>query len=341
MKAMQLIMSLDLPEAPPIPGLSFRGFQSEADFSKMTDVIQASREVDHLDWVDDAQSLARFYAHLVNFDISRDLLLAEVEGQVIGYAFATWFAETNGNYIHKHKGFLLPAWRRRGIGRYLLRFCEERQRQVASQLPQDFAHFYESSAYDTEYAAEALLRSEGYQPVRHFYVMLRPDLEDIPEAPLPPGLEVRPAKPEHYQLVCDANNEAFHDHWGHTSAYDLTVEKFLDNPDFDPSLWRVAWDGDQVAGMVLSYIDRKQNAEYNRLRGWTEEICVRRPWRQRGLARALIVLSLHALKERGMTEAALTVDTDNLTGALRLYEGVGFRPVKRFSMYHKPLADLR
>jgi ribosomal protein S18 acetylase RimI-like enzyme len=47
----------------------------------------------------------------------------------------------------------------------------------------------------------------------------------------------------------------------------------------------------------------------------------------------LIAQSLWAVKERGMTEAALGVDTENLTGALRLYEGMGFRPVKRFSIY--------
>jgi ribosomal protein S18 acetylase RimI-like enzyme len=62
---------------------------------------------------------------------------------------------------------------------------------------------------------------------------------------------------------------------------------------------------------------------------------VRRPWRRRGLARSLLVQSLHAIKERGMTEAALGVDTQNPTGALRLYESVGFRPVKRFTAYQK------
>ena len=337
MRETELVKSTVLPAAPPIPGLVFRGFQNEADFAKMADILQGSKEVDQFDHVDDAQDLARFYAHLVNFDISEDLVLAEVGGRVIGYASARWFLEISGYYIHKHKGFVLPAWRRKGIGSYLLRILEERQREVASHLQQDAAHFFESSATDTEYAAEALLRSEGYQPVRHFYTMVRPDLEDIPEAPLPSGLEVQPVEPEHYQIVCDANSEAFRDHWGYSPAYDLTVEKFLTNPTFDPTLWRVAWDGEQVAGMVLSYIDRKQNAEYNRLRGWTEDIAVRRPWRNRGLARALIVLSLHALKERCMSEAALTVDPDNLTGALRLYESVGFRPVKRFSLYHKPL----
>jgi ribosomal protein S18 acetylase RimI-like enzyme len=89
--------------------------------------------------------------------------------------------------------------------------------------------------------------------------------------------------------------------------------------------------------MVLPFINQNENQEYNRLRGWTEEICVRRPWRKRGLARALLVRSLWAIKERGMQEAALGVDTENLSGALRLYESVGFRPVKRWTTYLKPM----
>jgi mycothiol synthase len=160
-------------------------------------------------------------------------------------------------------------------------------------------------------------------------------LENIPVAPMPAGLEVRSVIPEHYQPIHQASLDAFRDHWGFSENHEPTIEQWLEDPNFDPSLWRVGWDGDQVAGMVRSFIDRKENEEYNRKRGWTEDICVRRPWRRRGLARSLLVQSLHAIKERGMTEAALGVDTQNPTGALRLYESVGFRPVKRFTAYQK------
>jgi GNAT superfamily N-acetyltransferase len=64
---------------------------------------------------------------------------------------------------------------------------------------------------------------------------------------------------------------------------------------------------------------------------------IRRPWQRRGLARALLVQSLRAVRERGMQEAALGVDTQNLSGALNLYESVGFRAVKRWSTYRKPM----
>jgi ribosomal protein S18 acetylase RimI-like enzyme len=113
--------------------------------------------------------------------------------------------------------------------------------------------------------------------------------------------------------------------------------RWLNESTFDPSLWRLAWDGDQVAGMVLAFVNATENAEYNRRRGYTEDICVRRPWRRRGLARALIARSLRGLRARGMTEAALGVDTENISGALRLYESLGYRPVQRWALLRKPL----
>jgi ribosomal protein S18 acetylase RimI-like enzyme len=111
----------------------------------------------------------------------------------------------------------------------------------------------------------------------------------------------------------------------------------LKDPLNDPDLWKVAWEGDQVAGMVLNFLNEKENEEYHRLRGWTENISVRKPWRRRGLASALLTRSLQMFKVMGMDHAALGVDTQNLTGALDLYEGVGFIVEKRHTAYRKKL----
>jgi ribosomal protein S18 acetylase RimI-like enzyme len=101
----------------------------------------------------------------------------------------------------------------------------------------------------------------------------------------------------------------------------------------------VAWDAsaNQIAGAVQNFVNEKENEEYNRKRGYTEGIFVRRPWRKRGLARALIMRSLQMFKNMGFTEAALGVDAENLSGALRLYESCGFRAVKREALYRKPI----
>jgi ribosomal protein S18 acetylase RimI-like enzyme len=325
-----------IPGAPEIPGLVFRGFQGASDFPEMVAVIQGSKEVDRLERANTAEDIERHYKHLVNCDPYQDMLFAEVDGQVIGYSRVEWRNEISGRFVYVHFGFLLPDWRRKGIGRTMLRYNQRRLREIAADQPGMAERVYESFASSTEKAATALLLDEGYQAERHFYEMVRPDLEDIPNAPMPLGLEVRPVRPEHYQAIYEASKEAFRDHWGFSEKFEPGVDQWLDDPDFDPSLWRVAWDGEQVAGMVRSFIDRKQNEEYNRKRGWTEDICVRRPWRRRGLARSLIVQSFHALKERGMQEAALGVDTENHNQALHLYESVGFRPVRRTTVYHKP-----
>jgi ribosomal protein S18 acetylase RimI-like enzyme len=89
--------------------------------------------------------------------------------------------------------------------------------------------------------------------------------------------------------------------------------------------------------MVQNFINHEENEEYNRKRGYTEGICVRRPWRRQGLAKALIARSFRIIKDLGMTEAALGVDTENPNGALQLYESMGFRPVKRHTTFRKPL----
>src|SRR5258706_16411175 len=99
----------------------------------------------------------------------------------------------------------------------------------------------------------------------------------------------------------------------------------------------MAWEGDEVEGQVRTFITAEENEQMHRARGYTEFISVRRPWRRRGLARALIAASFPLLRARGMTEAALGVDTENVTGALRVYEGCGFVPVSRSTVYRKPL----
>ena len=106
---------------------------------------------------------------------------------------------------------------------------------------------------------------------------------------------------------------------------------------FDPSLWVVAWDGDQVAGGVLGYLDQAENDAHGRKRGYTECIWVRRPWRRRGLARSLLVQSMAMFVAMGMEEMGLSVDTQNPHGALRLYEGVGYQVERRHTTYRKPL----
>jgi ribosomal protein S18 acetylase RimI-like enzyme len=167
--------------------------------------------------------------------------------------------------------------------------------------------------------------------------MVRPFSDPIQVTPIPEGLEIRTVPRDQFRKVWEADQEAFKDHWGYVPGTEEDYQRWLKDPLHDPNIWRVAWEGDQVAGMVLNFLNEEENKEYNRKRGWTEDISVRRPWRRRGLARALLTRSLQMFKDMGMEHAALGVDTQNLSGALNLYQSVGFRVEKQHTDYRKKL----
>ena len=331
------------PRTKDIAGLTLRGFQGEGDYTKMLAIIHACAATDGLERAEKLEDIENTYTHLHHCEPSSDMLFVEIDGETVGYSRTWWEVEGSGRWMGFQFGYVLPEWRRKGIGSTLLGFNEQRLRQIAKQLkengelpvdaPCQLDNFVDASEKDRI----NLLERRNYRVVRYAFQMVRPDLENIPDLLLPDGVEVRAVQPEHMRLIWEASNEAFRDHWGYIPDPWEAFEQMIDDPDFDPSLWRVAWQGDQIAGMVLSFINKDENVMYGRKRGYTENICVRRPWRRQGLAKALIAQSLTALTERGMTEAGLGVDAENISGALHLYELMGYRVLKRSAVYRKPL----
>jgi len=330
-----------LAAAPDIPGLTFRHFRGERDYPRMVAAIAASAEADKIERADSVDDIANAYSHLTNCDPYQDMIFAQVNGEVIGYSRGFWQEEPdNGPLLYTFVGFLVPGWRRKGIGTTMLGWMEKRLGEVSAIHPAGRQRFLQGFVSESETGVAAMLEHQGYRPARYFHEMVRPSLDEIPDFPLPEGLEVRPALPEHYRAIWEAGVEAFRDHWGFTPPAEDDYQSWLNNPTiFQPHLWQVAWDvaSDQVAGQVGTFINYRENEKYNRKRGYTESISVRRPWRKRGLARALIVRSLRAQKAAGMTESALGVDSENISGATRVYEDCGFRVVKRNIIYRKPL----
>jgi mycothiol synthase len=331
--------TIHVPDSPQVPGLRFRGFRGDADYAAIAAVINGSKDADGIERTDSVEDVARYYQHLTNCDPVRDMLFVEADGQVCGYSRVWWQQQPDGERLYRHLTALLPEWRGKGIRESMLRHNEQRLREIGSEHPCEVPKHLESWATDTEVNWGSLLAGAAYRAVRYGFGMVRPDLEEIPDLPLPQGLEVRPVRPDQYGAVWEAAREAFRDEWDYTED-GWTEDQFqgwLRERTFMPELWQVAWDGDEIAGMVLNFVDAEENREYGRQRGYTETICVRRPWRQRGLARALIARSFRLLKELGMTEAALGVDAQNPNGALALYESMGFRAARQVTLYRKPL----
>ena len=324
---------------PYAPNITYRGFRGEVDYPAMAAVIAGSKEADGLEWTNSAEDIARNYRHLINSDPENDMLFVEAGGEVIGYGRVWWQEEVTGKRVYMHFAHLLPEWRGQGIRRTMVQHNEARLREIAAGQPPGGPEVYCAFTSESETHWEALLQELGYEGVRYGYSMVRPDLKDLPDLPLPPGLEVRPVQPDQVDLIWAAAQEAFRDHWGYSEdEWSLEhLRSWQESPTYDPSLWQIAWAGEEVAGMVQNFIDRAENEEYDRQRGYTEGICVRRPWRRQGLAKALIARSFRVLKDLGMTEAALGVDAQNPNGALQLYRSMGFQVVKRHTTYQKPL----
>jgi mycothiol synthase len=334
-----------IPDSPAIAGLGFRHFRKPEDFHNMAVITRASAVVDGTERADTPEELANFFAHLTNCDPFTDMIFAEVDPgngrkpEVIGFSRGTWREEGSGERRYMFFLRITPAWRRRGIGSAMLGWIEGRLREIAASHPAEVQKHFMCSAEQGEVGCAAMVEKAGYQAVRYSFDMVRPDLENIPDSPMPERLEVRPVFPENYRQIWDAANEASRDEWGFVERSEEDYQAWLIDTTFQPDLWQVAWDiaSNQVAGQVRTYIDHEQNQLYKRQRGWTEFISVRPPWRRRGLARALIARSLQAQKEAGMKESALGVDSESLSGAMRIYEECGFRAVKRTTVFRKAL----
>jgi len=327
-----------LPESPDIPGLRFRTFRGPEDYSSMVDVITASKTADKDEWTTSVDDISREYRYLKNCDPTTDMIFAEIDGTVIGYGRTWWEDERKGDRIYSLFTNMLPAWRGQGIRRAMFRWLEARARRVSKEHPTEKSEFLQSWATEHEHDARSILESEGYEVVRWGYDMVRSLSDEIAPAPLPEGLEIRPVTDADAPRIFRAAHEAFADHWGETGWFsERDLEQTRQSPTYNPALWKVAFDGDEVAGMVLNYVNAKENEEFVRKRGYTECICVRRTWRGRGVAKALITESMRMHKANGMSETAHGVDALNPSGALQLYEGLGYRAVKTGYSFRKPL----
>jgi mycothiol synthase len=316
----------------------------EADLPAMWAASDAARVADGELDRSSYEGTAAYYRHFERCDLDRDLVLAEADGQVVGYARVEWNDSNDGERWYEGVGIVRPDARRRGIGTALLTWTERRRLEIAREHVADGTlgerpAWLTTFLFDGDAGGRALLASAGYQPFRRFASMTRPSLDAIEPHGLPDGLEIRSVTRDldAMRRVFAADNEAFRDHFGWSEDSDERFAEWVEDPTVDPELWIVAFDGDAVAGGVLNGIHRLPGAPPE---WWLDSVFVRRPWRRRGLARALIARSLELLRTRGLTSASLGVDLTNPNQALGLYESCGFRVVSGATAYRKPLPSL-
>lgn len=325
---------------PSVMGVRFRRYRGEDDLPAMLDVLQAANEANGVEDVASLEQMTLNYRNLVNCDPERDLLLAEAvaDGALVAYSRVFWQDLVDGGRSYECFGFVHPAWRRRGIGRAMLVHNEARLRELAAGHPDVAPKYLASESIVNDVGNTTLFEGAGYTAARWFYDMVAPSLDGIDAPPMPDGLELRPVGRQDYRRIWDAQAEAFRDHWGEAEWAEEDWVRYEADPDnADPRFWRVAWDGAEIAGVVTTIVPVEENRLHGRQRVYVSGVSVRRPWRRRGLARALLAGSLVGAREAGYTSASLGVDTDSPTGATDLYRSLGFEPVKTYVAWRKPM----
>jgi ribosomal protein S18 acetylase RimI-like enzyme len=324
--------------APKIDGLVFRRFKDKSDYSVMSSVGRRSWEADGVDNIETEEELANEYDNLSNRDSSSEVIIAEVMGEPVAYGRIWLEPDCSGERVFWHIAHTVPEWRKADLRLAIFRFNEMQIRFMAKNRPWAGKTSCGAWALDEPNDWREMVLAEGYSPVMYFYEMIRQNLEDIPDNPLPEGLELRAVQPEHYPEVWNAHKEAFREKpWFVESRYDREqYELWLNEPTFMPDFWHVAWDGDRVAGMAENHIPL-ENLAFDRKRGHTQILFVLPGWRRRGLAKALLAKSLVMMRERGLKEATLDVETQNTSGEIQLYESTGYRVARKYAHYKKSI----
>lgn len=264
-----------------------------------------------------------------DFNLERDAFVVEApEGRIVGYADVT---NSYGHSILNMNGNVHPDFKGRGIGTTLLRAVEKRARERISLAEPGTRVVIKTTLNKNDHDGNVLQQNEGYQPTRYHWRM-EIVLDSPPAEPrFPDGIELRPfTTGEHDVAVWQAQNEVFRDHPG---SHDWTLEEWrrerIDDPESDPTLWQIAWEGEEIAGFALN--------RYRTGIGWIRMLGVRRPWRKRGLGEALLLQSFGEFYRRGMQTIGLGVNAHNPTGATRLYQKVGMYAASEHVTYEKEL----
>ena len=313
----------------------FRPFRGPDDFPGLAELITRAWRDAGMEAVQTADRLRDAWENPTGWHPRSDAIVVESGASIIGYGRVEASDAVDGTRNFYSIGWIDPDHLRRGIGSALLAANLERIRRNAG-IARD-GDTVQMFAMSRQPGAAALAVANGFEPVGYDAWMVRPDLENLPDLTVPEGITVRPPEPHELRAVWEADVEGFRDHFGATEQDEDDWNHWLATETTDPSLWQVAWDGDRVVSQVRVYIDEDENRAFGRRRGWTEDISTVPEYRRRGLARSLLVLGLHALRDRGMAEAALNVHTEGLHGAKRLYESVGFRVDQVTTTYRKPL----
>ena len=311
------------------------------DVEALVALINAADEYDQLER---ATTVEEFTHEMTwpNYHPETDCFLAYKGGWLVGYADFFFRQGTEGtDSVFYTWGVVHPRWRRLGVGRRLMAALYQRAAERAAPV-EDGTIYFHAGARSVEEDRKALFESLGMAPVRYFVNMVRPINNGLPPVEMPAGFRLRPFDPARdVETVWRVDVESFQDHWGFTGFPLEEFEHWVQEPHFRPELCLLAEEeaSGRVVGIGLNKIDPGWIAHTGRQEGYVNTLAVLREYRQQGLGTALLAQSLRVLRQAGMEAAHLGADAENLTGAVRIYERLGFQVRKTSIAYRKTIRD--
>jgi ribosomal protein S18 acetylase RimI-like enzyme len=267
-------------------------------------------------------------------ELDRDTRVAEMDDGELAASVMVWAPPRTGQ---KHRAFLFTVVRaaHAGLERDLIRWGVSQVERRFAARHDDLPRVVRTFAEATEHSKIRRFEGEGFAVVRFFVDMLRPLDGPIPEVVVPGGVELIPWDDPWIEPAHAAHCAAFADHWGSLPpTLDGWRHRFA-SPTFRGDLSHAAVVGDEVVAYVLNAVYPEDFEHRGRREGWVETLGTRPEWRKRGVATALLTASFRSFVSAGLDHAAIGVDAASETGALHLYENLGF------AEHHRSVALLR
>jgi GNAT superfamily N-acetyltransferase len=303
----------------------YRGPVDHREMNRVANAVRAFNGDPNLGTVADMDN---HYAHLENADLPLDCVLVELDGRVVAYGRASRVELITGDQQVECIMNLEPDARGRGIEELLLGHALRRAEKIMAEFGLDRSIAVTAYVMARDDSQRVAVEAAGFSRIRSGVQLVRPNLETIPDVPLPDGFEIRRIEASDrvmHRRVWEAAGRAFANSYGEQAQTEDRYERWVAGDEFDPPLWRIAFHGDDIAAQILNYLgDPEPDGSRT---GWTESISTQPEFRRRGLARALLAESLRTVRDAGATKAALGADSLNPNRAQTLYESMGFEVV--------------
>ncbi len=317
---------------------SWRSIQY-SDINAMRDMTAANVEIDKTEGPATEERLEQIFQILGEQVKTNTLVGIAPDRKLVAIAFI-FIRPDESEFLAMIDGQVHVDHRGKGLGGYILNWLETRAKDEYAKSGGEVPLVIRTSCADHLQDRIDLFTANGFEASRYAYKMQRDLQVPIPDKSLPSNLRLNTWTEELDGPMRMAFNEAFRGHWGLPEMDERLWRQFFTGvPQFRGDLTYLAMDGEKIAGFCLNWVDQAKNEQSGIQEGFIEAVGVIPEWRGRGVASGLLVHTMREFILEGMDSTALDVDTQNPTGALRLYEKLGFEAVKRTITFTKVIEE--